>query len=82
MYQLKRDGDNCVIVYNFAGEQVLKLEGGYEPLITMTYLNMSQYEHRGDDYMSGVIQGCIHMMMLAPDAFSCLPPIPPFEAKD
>ena len=80
MYQLRRDADNVILVYNFMGEQVIKLEGGSAELIVMSYLNMCTLgEHRGDDYMAGVIQGIIHCMMLAPQAFSPLPPIPPID---
>lgn len=77
LYRLKQDADGIVIVYNFAGQQVIKLEGGYGEVIVMTYMNMSQYEHRGDDYMAGVIAGIMHCHMLRPDAFSPLPEIPP-----
>lgn len=81
LYQLRRDADGIVIVYNFAGHQVIKLEGGAAELIVMTYQNMSQYENRGDDYMAGVIAGCTHCSLLRPDVFNPLPEIPPIDPR-
>jgi hypothetical protein len=84
MYQLKPDGDNCVIVYNAAGDQVIKLEGGFSDVIIMTFANLSQQKDddgdnlgRGNDYMAGVIAGIMHMSMLAPVVFPPLPEVPP-----
>lgn len=77
LYQFKRDADDIVLVFNAAGEQVIKLEGGFSEVILMTYQNLSQQEHRGDDYMAGVIAGIMHCHILRPDAFSPLPPVPP-----
>lgn len=76
LYQLRQDADGVVLVYNFVGEQVIKLEGGTAGVIVLTYQNLSQYEHRGDDYMAGVIQGIMHCHLLRPDAFSPLPSVP------
>lgn len=79
IYQLKRDADNSIIVYQ-VGNQVIKLEGGFADVIVMTYQNMSTLgEHRGDDYMAGVIAGIMHCHMLRPDAFRPLPEVPPID---
>lgn len=77
LYQLRQDADGVVLVYNAAGEQVIKLEGGFSEVIVMTFQNLIQYDYRGDDYMAGVIAGILHCHMLRPDAFSPLPNVPP-----
>ena len=80
LYQLKQDADGSFQVYNFAGAPVIRLEGGFGPVIVTTFANMSGLgEHRGDDYMAGVIAGCMHMQMLRPDAFSICPPVPDID---
>ena len=79
LYTLKPDADGSIIVYNFAGHQTIKLEGGSTELIALTYQNLSQYEHRGDDYMAGVIAGITHCNLIAPEAFSPLPEVPPID---
>lgn len=77
MYRLKQDGDRSVQVYNFAGEPVVRLEGGFSEVIIMSFQNMDGIsEIRGGDYMAGVIAGMMHMQMLRPDAFSVCPPVP------
>ena len=70
MYRVKQDADNSYIVYIYDGQPVIRLEGGTTELILLTFQNMSQYEHRGDDYMAGVIQGIMHCHMIAPQAFT------------
>lgn len=76
-YQLKQDANGIVLVFNAAGYQVIKLEGGFAEKIIITYLNMNQHEYRADDYMAGVIDGIMHCHMLKPDAFQTLPEVPP-----
>ena len=76
-YQIKPDGDQSFVIYNAAGYQVAKLEAGFTLNIILTYQNLSQYNHRGDDYMAGVVDGMMHMQMLRPDCFSTLPEVPP-----
>lgn len=76
LYYLKQDADGIVLVFNAAGQQVIKLEGGYGEVIVMSYLNICRIDQaRGDDYMAGVIAGIMHCHMLRPDAFSPLPPL-------
>lgn len=82
IYQLKGDADGSVIVY-LHGNQVIKLEGGNSPVIVMTYQNMSQYKHRGDDYMAGVIAGIMHCHLICPPGtFSHLPEVPPLDTQE
>ena len=83
LYQLKRDADGIVLVFNAAGYQMFKLEGRFSDVILMTYANMcSKSQTRGDDYLAGVMAGIMHMQMLRPDAFAPLPEIPPIPPAD
>lgn len=54
-------------VHNFGGELICSLQDGLAPMIALTFMSMSNSSpRRGDDYMAGVVNGSMHILLTKP----------------
>lgn len=71
----EKEPNSLYIVYNAMGDLVMTLTGGYSTVLLLQWYNLHKQDtRRGDDFMAGVLAGCMHMNMLPPN--STPPPLP------